>query len=192
MMSDIYRKYFQKSITFLYPLLGFKKNKHPRPVQTYLSWKETGTAPHHRKLVCVYEKKNTEEWKNFEREHLITHKMLELCVPVDDNTIVYIFDFNHLASDFDFFLKGKYSELSTFVKKTLTDYYGTHTPEWVYIESYLFPGKYFKQYADILLIDEQFLKQVGQLCDRYDPEKEVCDIHISRIIEQPIQPIISI
>jgi len=27
MITDIYRKYFQKSYNFLYPLLGFKKHK---------------------------------------------------------------------------------------------------------------------------------------------------------------------
>lgn len=183
MMSEIYRKYFQKSFTFLYPLLGFKKTKHPRPVQTYLSWQGTLLSVHDRKLICVYERLDTEEWKQFERDYLITHKMLELCVPVDDKTVVYIFDFNSLASDYDLFLKGSYSQFSSQAKKSLTDYYGTHTPEWVYIESYLFPGKYFKLYANILNVDEAFLKQVGELCDRFDKEKETCTVTIPEGIE---------
>ena len=173
MISQIYSKYFQKSMTFLYPLLGFKKDKHPRPLQTYLSWSGTAYGVSSRKLICVYEIKNTEEWKSFERENLITHKMLDMCIPLDNNQIVYIFDFNAMASDYDAFLKGKYSELSPFVKKSLTDYYGVHTPEWVYIESFLFPAKYFKQYAQILDVEEEFIRSVGELCDLYDKKKEV-------------------
>ena len=172
MISQIYNKYFQKSMTFLYPLLGFKKDKHQRPLQTYLSWSGTAYDSSSRKLICVYEIKNTEDWKVFEREYLITHKMLDMCVPLDNNKIVYIFDFNSMASDYDAFLNGKYSELSPFVKKTLTDYYGVHTPEWVYIESFLFPAKYFKQYSQILDVEEDFLKSVGELCDHHDKEKE--------------------
>ena len=95
-----------------------------------------------------------------------------MCVPLDNNKIVYIFDFNSMASDYDAFLKGKYSELSPFVKKTLTDYYGVHTPEWVYIESFLFPAKYFKQYSQILDVEEDFLRTVGELCDHHDKKKE--------------------
>lgn len=183
MISEIYRKYFQKSFTFLYPLLGFKKGKHPRPVQTYLSWKGTLLGPQDRKLICVYEKEDTDEWRKFEMEYLITHKMLEMCIPIDEKQIVYIFDFNPMAEDYDNFLKGKYSQLSSFVKKTLTDYYGTHTPEWVYIESFLFPGKYFKQYAQILNVEEDFLKEVGELCDRIDITKETCTVLIPDGVE---------
>lgn len=172
MIQTIYRKYFQKSLTFLYPQLGFKKNKHPRPVDTYLFLTGTEHAPRERKLYCLYERSDAEEWTRFEKEYLITHSMLDHCVPIDDNRILYVFDFNPMAEDYDAFLQGKYSLLSSASKKRLTDYYGTHTPEWVYIESFMFPSKYFKQYANILGIEEDTLKEVGELCDRFDPEKE--------------------
>jgi hypothetical protein len=93
MISQIYDKYFQKSFTFLYPMLGFKKDKHPRPVQTYLGWSGTAYKPSSRKLICVYKQTKDEAWKSFERDHLLTHKMLESCYPLDNDQIVYIFDF---------------------------------------------------------------------------------------------------
>lgn len=173
MISQIYNKYFQKSFTFLYPILGFKKDKHPRPVQTYLSWQGTAYKPSSRKLICVYNQSEDEKWKSFEREYLITHKMLDMCVPLDNDQIVYIFDFNSMSADYDAFIRGKYSEMSSQAKKILADYYGVHTPEWVYIESFIFPAKYFKQYAQILDVEEDFIRSVGELCDHYDKEKEV-------------------
>jgi hypothetical protein len=189
MISQIYHKYFQKSFTFLYPLLGFKRTKHPRPVQTFLIWKDTILDdPQKRKLVCVYEKKDTEEWRNFESNFLITHKQLETCVPISDKTIVYVFDFNCFSADYDYFLKGKYSQMSSAAKKMLTDFYGTHTPEWVYIESFLFPAKYFKMYAQILDMEESLLKSVGELCDRFNLEKETCLVTLPDDIELFINP----
>jgi hypothetical protein len=173
MISKIYDKYFQKSFTFLYPLLGFKKDKQPRPVQTYLSWAGTAYDYSSRKLICVYKNTEDEKWKTFEREYLITHKMLDMCVPLDNDQIVYIFDFNSMADDYDAFLEGKYSQMSSHAKKMLGNYYGVHTPEWVYIESFVFPHKYFKQYAEILGMDEEFMRSVGELCDRVNKEKEL-------------------
>jgi hypothetical protein len=41
------------------------------------------------------------------------------------------------------------------------------------MESYLYPEKYFKKYAEILMIDVDILKKVGELCEKYDQEKEV-------------------
>ncbi len=173
MMKELYRKYFQKSNTFLYPLLRFKKNKHPKPVQTFISC--DGEYTHtDRKLLCLYKIENTEQWKNFETSHLMPHTMLETSVLTNDDHIVYVFDFDlpEIRDDFDRFLDGQYSKFSVNAKKLITNFYGIHTPEWVYIESYIHPSKYFKNYAEILGVDEQDLRKGGELCDRYSVERE--------------------
>jgi len=178
-ITEIYRKYFQKSSTFLYPLLGFKKGKHPKPEKTFISWQGFSSTGKHRRLFCVYRRdESRQEWKDFEREYLITHKMLETSVPLDDDRIMYVFDMTGVKEDYDAFLNGKYSQFSQASRKVLGDYYGIHTPEWVYIESYLFPDKYFKQYAQILDVEEQFLRHVGELCDRYDEARETCELPV--------------
>lgn len=178
MISQIYRGYFQKSHTFLFPLLGFKKNARFKPEQTYISW--TGIInPQDRRLVCVYKREDSEAWKSFESDILIAHKMLDYCVPIDDNTVVYVFDFNSMKEDFDAFLNGKFSTFSSSSKKAITEYYGTHTPEWVYIESFLFPAKYYKQYAEILNLDVNLLQDVVELCEKYDEQKEQCELSTS-------------
>ncbi len=171
MISEIYRKYFQKSYTFLFPLLGFNKKKHPRPIQTYVSW-DGQVDINDRKLICVYKREDTDKWRTFESGVLITNKYLDYCLPIDDETIAYVFDLNTMHQDFDACVNGKYSQLSTTCKKILCDYYGVHTPEWVYIESFIFPEKYFAVYANILNIDEDLLRTVGELCEGFNREKE--------------------
>ena len=174
MIKNLYPKYFQKSHTFLYPLLGFNKNKHIKPEQTYINWGEYN--PTDRKLICVFKKDDSDKWKNFEKNFLITHKMLHECHPIDDFTIIYVFDLSAYMTDFDNFLIGKYSRFSNAAKSALTDYYGIHTGEWVYIESFLFPKKYYKLYAEILGTDVEILEKVGELCDIPDIYKESCMI----------------
>ena len=174
MMKDIYRKYFQKSFTFLYPLLQVMKKKY-KPSQTYIEW-EGVYDKDARKLICIYKREDSEEWREFEMDKLMNHPMLDSCMPLDDNRVVYVFDYNIYRDDYDNFIKGKYSKLSTHAKTLLTSYYGIHTPEWIFVESYVFPESYFDKYAEILGIDVKILKEVGELCEVYDSEKEKCTV----------------
>lgn len=175
MITDVYRKYFQKSTNFLYPILGFKKNKIHRPVNTFLVWPGVCDITS-RRLICVYKKDDSPEWMKFEKDSLIPHRMLDQIHVIDDSTVVYVFDFNTHAEDYDAFMQGKYSKMTANSKKIMSNYYGVHTPEWVYMESYLYPEKYFKVYAKILGMELEDLKQVGELCEKIDPEKETCEI----------------
>jgi len=154
-------------------LLGFKKNKTHKPVNTHIIWNGVCNIDE-RKLICIYKRLDTEEWRTFEREELMTHKMLDYCVPIDKNIVVYVFDFNIYKEDYDTFLRGRYSKLSSELKKKITDYYGVNTPEWIFIESYIFPEKYFAKYAELLGVNVNDLIKTGELCDRYDLEKETC------------------
>jgi hypothetical protein len=181
MISELYKQPFQKSFAFLYPLLGFNKSRDIKPEKVYICFPSINLTIHDRKLICLYKKENTEKWRNFEATKLITHKMLDFCVPIDDENVIYIFDLNHMSADFDAFLDGKYSKLSKNAKKMITDYYGIHTPEWVYIESFLFPSKYFKQYAKLLDISEEILREGGELCNKYNPKTETCKLFVNQL-----------
>ena len=174
-MEELYRKYFQKSKIFLYPLLKFDKTRDPKPFDTYVSMGDNIDYSD-RKLICVYKIEDTEEWKRFEIKKLMTHPLLETSVFLNDGFIAYVFDFNlsDLKDDYDNFIIGKYSRFSSSSKKTISTYFGIHTPEWVYVESYLFPGKYFKLYADLLNENVEHLKKGGELCNKFDSAKENC------------------
>jgi len=174
MINGIYKKYFQKSFTFLYPLLEISKKDY-KPTQTYLEW-DNVHGKDSKKLICTFKRETTTGWYDFEKEHLINHPMLDYCLPIDDKHVVYVFDFNIYKEDYESFLDGKYSKFTTRAKMLLTNYYGIHTPEWVFIESYVFPESYFDKYAEILEIDVEVLKKVGELCDKYDSKKEMCTL----------------
>jgi hypothetical protein len=171
MIKEMYKSYFQKSYTFLYPQLGFKRTKDPKPKNVYVHWPEVFSMSD-RKLVCIYERENSSAWRDFERDKLLKHHLFDQVVPLENNMIAYVFDMNPIASDYDLFIKGKYSMLSKNAKRNLSNYYGIHTPEWVYIESFIFPKKYFKHYAKILEIGVEQLEEVGELCDKYNQERE--------------------
>jgi hypothetical protein len=73
---------------------------------------------------------------------------------------------------------GKYSKLSTVLKKAIKSYYGDNSAEYKFIETYLNPEKYFESYAKLLNVDLELLKQVGELCDACDMDKETLKISI--------------
>ena len=65
-INSIYRKYFQKSKIFLYPLLDIKRGTSIVPEETYLSWNEE-YGPEDMKLICVYVTRDDTEYKIFEK-----------------------------------------------------------------------------------------------------------------------------
>ena len=40
----------------------------------------------------------------------------------------------------------------------------------------MFKQLYFERYSEILGVDIEILKKVGELCEIYDEEKEICQI----------------
>ena len=53
-LNSVYKKYFQKSKVFIYPLLRIKRGSSVIPTETYLSWNDAYTTED-MKLVCVYQ-----------------------------------------------------------------------------------------------------------------------------------------
>jgi hypothetical protein len=171
MITQLYKNYFQKSHTFLYPLLDLKKEPLNRPLTTFIEWQDMYTK-NERKLICLFKKQDTESWKTFERNKLLNHKMLDNCQEIDKGKIIYVFDMNCMAADYDFFLAAKYSKFSTEAKRKITAYYGVTTPEWVHIETFIFPEKYHEIYASLLGVDLEIIKNNHELCSPYDIDKE--------------------
>jgi hypothetical protein len=85
---------------------------------------------------------------------------------------VYIFDYSRHAEDWDWFLKGKYSKMSRIYKRRIMDFYGSYSPNFAYVESFLTPAKYFEIYSEILGIHVDELKKVGELCSIPDMKLE--------------------
>jgi hypothetical protein len=58
------------------------------------------------------------------------------------------------------------------LKRAIKTYYGDKSSEYKYIETFLFPEKYFSVYAKLLDVELKVIEEIGELCDPCDMEKE--------------------
>lgn len=169
-IESIYSVYFQKSKVFLYPLLGIKRGTSVIPKETYISWKNI--LPEDAKLICVYQIRKDSDYINFTNTVLLKHNRLSNSITVNDSECVFIFDFNDLKSDWGKFIAGKYSQISDKTKNKILNFFQKHSGNYTYVNGYLNPKIHFKYYAEILNVDIDLIKSVGELCDIPDLIKE--------------------
>jgi hypothetical protein len=179
-LNALYTKYFQKSKIFLYPILDIKKGTNVVPTETYFSW-GTRYAPEDMKLVCVYNTPNTPTFLHFEKQILLKHNRLCDYYKVDSTTSIYVFDFSDLKSDWHHVLNGAYSKINDELKRKILSYFKDNTANIIYITSYLYPEKYFSDYAEILDVEISLLKEVGELCSKPDMSKEKLLIDVTNL-----------
>lgn len=171
MINSLYLDYFQKSKVFLFPALGISKKSYTQPTETYVSWQDMYNTEH-KKLICVYENAHTEAFKAFEMKVLLSNPMLSTRYRTKDGLGIYVFDMEILDENWDHFIAGKYSKLNKTLKQAICDFYGSKSPEYQYIKSYLYPEEFYNIYAELLDMDVEILKKVGELCNPHDPEQE--------------------
>jgi hypothetical protein len=169
-LNSVYKKYFQKSKVFLYPILGIKRGVSVVPTETYISWKGYCNSED-MKLICVYDVRTDDEYKNFEKNVLLNHNRLNDYVKVG-NQLVLTFDLSDLSDDWFHFINGKYSRISMNLKQKILNFFDKYSGNYAYMHSYLIPEKYFSNYAELLGVDQEMLIQVGELCTKPDMEKE--------------------
>jgi hypothetical protein len=170
-IDSLYKDYFQKSKVFLYPLLGIKRGSAAVPEQTYLSW-EGYLRTEDMKLICVYEQRVDTEYKTFEKNVLLKNSRVTDYIEIENNKILVSFDFADLKEDWSNVLNGKYSQLNKDLKYKLLNHFDKYSGNRTYLETYLFPEKYFTLYADLLNTSESLLREVGELCSPPNLEKE--------------------
>lgn len=187
-LKDIYTKYFQKSKGFLYPALGIAKGTSVTPIETYMGFND---EIHYtdKKLVCLYYLRDDMEFTNFEEKRLLGNKLFDSFKQVNDEKALYIFDFEEYSEDWDNVILGKYSKLSDDLKKAMKTYCGKHKAAWSFMESYIYPDKYFEEYAKHLTTGKPDdvkkmviqLKEVGELCPKPDLEKEILKMEVQTL-----------
>jgi hypothetical protein len=154
----------------MYPLLGIERG-NVVPEEVYFSISDK-YKPEDRKLVLVYDPRMDIKFESFKEERLLNHKLLYECCEDQNGKEIFIFDMSSFASDWDLFLKGKYSEMSLIVRNEILNYFEKNSGNYIYLNSFLFPEKWFKRYAEILDVSEELLKEVGELCDVPNLAKE--------------------
>ena len=173
MITKLYGKYFQKSRSFLYPALGIKRGKF-LPLGTYISI-EGLVNPEDMKLVCSFKDDKSSEFKSFEELMLVSNPLFIEKIKIKDVNL-YIFSLEIYKNDYFYFLVGKYSKFSNPLKKAIRLYYGDKSAEYSFIETYLYPEKYFDLYSKLLDVEITTLEDLGELCDIFDMEKETLKI----------------
>ncbi len=182
-IKSLYRDYFQKSRVFLYPALEIKRGVSVIPIQTYVAW-EGHYALEDRKFICLYQLRDDEEFVRFEKTKLIGNKLFHDFIQIDDDKAAYVFDYSSLKGDWDMFLLGKYSLMTSVHKKKIRNFYGVYSSNFAYVESFLHPDKYFSIYSEILGVDVDELKKVGELCSLPDIEKEILVMEVQPVIQK--------
>jgi len=170
--TSLYNKYFQKSKIFLYPLLDIKRGSSVTPIQTYLGWNEHYTSED-MKLIVTYHRREDEEFLQFEKEVLLKHTRLADYVHLDDDTILLSFDFSDIEEDWNLLLAGKYSCMNKKTKFKIRNFFEKDSGNYMYVDSYLFPERYFEVYSELLNVTVESLKKVGELCALSNLEKEM-------------------
>jgi len=170
--TTIYKKYFQKSKIFLYPLLDIKRGTSVIPNQTYMGW-DGYYDPKDMKLITTYHVRKDPEFLNFDKNVLLKHSRLADCIPLDNETTLYTFDFSDMEEEWDLFIKGKYSKMNSKIKYKIRDFFEKDSGNYMYVDSYLFPERYFEIYSDLLGVAEDQLRSVGELCTPPDLFKEI-------------------
>lgn len=180
MIKSVYRNYFQKSRVFLYPALGIDRGSSVTPINTYLAWEDCYSLEE-KKLVCLFHLREGSEYKAFEKKMLFNNPLFYDFFETPDKQGLYVFDYQAYAEDWDKVIEGKYSQLSSSLKKTIGTHYAKYSKDFSYVNSYLNPEIYFDIYADLLKIDLEVIKSVGELCDKPDLSKELLKISVKNL-----------
>lgn len=167
----VYLEYFQKSKVFLYPLLKIKKGITRVPIQTYVAW-DNVYSTNDLKFLCEYKTKQTPKFNSFAKSHLLNHSLLEEVIELNENTQLFIFDFSKFKSDYNKFLKGKYSQYSLDSKISIIDFFGTQDKIGSYVEGFLTPEGVHDEYAESLGVNIKSIEDIYEVCTPPDLEKE--------------------
>lgn len=188
-ITDLYRRYFQKSKVFLFPNLGIKSTAFIVPENTFISWGDL-IDKHDEKLIVVYKQQHNEGFRTFEKNVIFKNKYFLDVIECEDGFIAYVFTFAEHSQDWVNFLHGKYSQLSPDLKTKIKYYFGVNSEEYAYIESYLFPTRFFEKYAKMLTtrdvdfhVMHNILQEIGELCTPYSPDIENLKIKVKSIGE---------
>lgn len=176
MIKSLQKEYFQKSQVFLYPLLNIPRGYRYTPVSTYIAWVD-GIFPADRQFLCVYDLETTKDFSTFENRHLLSNPLFINFHLLEDGRGLFVFDIKGYSHDFNYLLRGRYSDLSESFKKTIMNFFtargkSLNNEAFHYVNSYLNPEMYFSTYADLLGVDKALLEEVGELCPPMDFDLE--------------------
>jgi hypothetical protein len=86
-----------------------------------------------------------------------------------------------METDWMHLINGRYSKMNPTIKRKIRDHFDKNGSNYMYMDSFLFPEKYFNIYSELLGVNEEVLKQVGELCTKPDMEKEILLVSVEQL-----------
>lgn len=166
---NIYTQYFQKSKVFLYPLLVLSNRTPYTPIETYMHSEDYPLVDC--KLLCLYEKIEDAEFKQFEKDYLLSNDFFHDVKYLEDK-ILYIFDLLHKKKDYNLIKNGKYSKISADSKNLILNYFKKNSVLLKYLKSFLNPAEFHKDYSKALDVPLEYIKNVYEILSKPDLNKE--------------------
>lgn len=178
-LKKLYGKYFQKSKSFLYPVLGIRKDSMYPPIQTYMAWEGTFSLTDQKLIATYYMRDDDKTWDAFLLNTIMRNKFFSEYHEGNADVLAVSYDLSLIGDDFKKVMFGQYSKLSKVLKGKIREFYGYNSPEWAYMESFLFPDKYIPVYSKILDVDEKHIRHTGELCDKPNLESETLKLELN-------------
>ena len=169
-LTEIYRKNFKKAAVFLYPLLGLSRKVSFKPNSVWIGM-DNYIRKEDQKLICIYDT-SVQNFDAFSNKVLRSRENLLEEIRIDESKNAFVFDYSKFAQTWNAYLNAKFSQFEEDSKKTILNYYSDNSANALYLNSYLYPEKFFDQYAKFLEVNVGLLKEVGELCSKPDFDSE--------------------
>lgn len=180
-IKSLITDYVQKSRIFLYPQLKIRRGVSVTPIETYMCWPGKYSLKDN-VLICLYHVRDDSEFKTFEENFLFNNNYFKDFFMIEgEDKAAYVFDLSEYGEEYSLILKGKYSRLSSEYKKNILNFFKNHKAHYNRIYSYLYPIKYYNDYAKLLNVDKSLITKVGELCSKPDLTKECLDMSVKSV-----------
>jgi hypothetical protein len=130
------------------------------------------------KLICLYHLRDDDFFKQFEKVKLFGNQLYHDFKQVEEKKGVYVFDYSDMLEDWFNITNGRYSQISNNYKSKIRQYIGLSNPNLPYVDSFLYPERFFKLYAEMMGVDEKILREVGELCSKPELIKETLNVSV--------------
>ena len=180
-IKSLITDYVQKSRIFLYPQLMIRRGVSVTPIETYMCWPGKYSIKDS-VLICLYHVRDDSDFKTFEEKFLFDNKYFkDFFMTEKEDKAVYVFDLSEFKEEYLLILKGQYSKLPSEYKKTILNFFKNHKAHYNRIYSYLYPIKYYNDYARLLNVEKSLISKVGELCSKPDLNKECLDMSVKNV-----------
>ena len=113
------------------------------------------------------------DYIDFEKNVLLKHNRLNDYIKLNDTEVLYTFDFSDMETDWMHLINGRYSKMNPTIKRKIRDHFDKNGSNYMYMDSFLFPEKYFNIYSELLGVNEEVLKKYSEHIDILDLEENV-------------------